>query len=152
MDACSPDEPLLGDRQVDDPSNTNNDAGDITHSDKPRVDAARMAQLEAYLAEKKQRKAARRFKRMLEAADSREAAVGQHRALGSLRGPPTDVGSIASSTYSCSTTNSPHDADSGSAFSLTEDDMAALKELQRKKKLQKRASKQNLRQPETLME
>lgn len=133
-----PNEPLLDDRPRDD---------NITPSDKPSAapDERRLAQFEAYLAEKKRRKAAKRFKRLLESASVSESGDGYREHLKGLKGPPTDVGSVASSTWSgwSHSTSSPHEADSGSAFSLTQDDIAGLKELHRQKYGIRRTKVQN---------
>ncbi|TIB19161.1 hypothetical protein E3P92_00090 [Wallemia ichthyophaga] len=121
-----PDEPLLA------------DVGAREHSPplETPADEHKLAQYEAYLKEKKSRKAAKRFKKLLDSANNASSVSNanntcthNYKHLNGLNGPPTDVGSVDGSTWSgwSHSTCSPHEADSGSAFSLTQDDIADVK-------------------------
>ncbi|TIC15838.1 hypothetical protein E3Q15_01276 [Wallemia mellicola] len=121
-------EPLLGNQ-------SDCDDHDISppSENKPVVKTAeqrRLEQFEAYLAEKKRRKAAKKFRRMLETTTTLSESGNERKHSKNIRGPPTDVGSIASSSFSgmSASTISPHEADYNSAFSLTQDDLLFLKQ------------------------
>lgn len=90
----------------------------------------RLEQFEAYLAEKKRRKAAKKFRRMLETTTTLSDSGNERKHSKTMKGPPTDVGSMASSNFSGMSTStiSPHEADYNSAFSLTQDDLLFLKQ------------------------